>query len=139
MLDISFLPVESPDEEESILYSVGESEDETCNSRSEFDVEDFDPADLEERTMRWVNRESENPQVQDSENPQVQESESPIVQDSESLQVQESESCLDQDFVLEKAMKTDHFSLGKRDSSDQKQSKESSDRNLNQHKEMNPI
>lgn len=64
MLDISFLPVESPDEEESFLLSAGESEDETCSARSEFGVENVDPPDLEERTMRWVNQESESPLVQ---------------------------------------------------------------------------
>ncbi len=60
MLDISFLPVELPDEEGSILLSAGESEDETRSARSEFGVEDFDPSDLEERAMRWVNRETES-------------------------------------------------------------------------------
>ncbi len=64
MLDISFLPVESSDEEESILLSAGESEDETRSARSEYVAEDIDPADLEERTMRWVNQESESPLVQ---------------------------------------------------------------------------
>lgn len=34
MLDISFLPVQSPDEEESFLLSAGESEDETCRASS---------------------------------------------------------------------------------------------------------
>ncbi len=63
MLDISFLPVESPDEEESILLSAGESEDETP-STSEFGVEDVDPTDLEDRTMRRVNQESESNLVQ---------------------------------------------------------------------------
>ncbi|KAL1274222.1 hypothetical protein QQF64_027036 [Cirrhinus molitorella] len=47
MLDISFLPVESPDEEGSMLLSAGESQDEMCSSRIEFGVEDFDPADPE--------------------------------------------------------------------------------------------
>lgn len=64
MLDISFLPVESPDEEESFLLSAGESEDETCSARSEFGDENVNPPDLEERTMRWVNQESKSPLVQ---------------------------------------------------------------------------
>ncbi len=44
MLDISFLPVESSDEEESILLSAGESEDETRSARSEYVAEDIDPS-----------------------------------------------------------------------------------------------
>ncbi len=71
MLDISFLPVESPDEEESILLSAGEYEDETP-STSEFGVEDVDPTDLEDRTMRRVNQESESRLVQESESNLVQ-------------------------------------------------------------------
>ncbi len=94
MLDISFLPVELPDEEGSVLLSAGESEDETRSTRSEFGVEDFDPSDLEERAMRWVNRESESPLVHESESPLVHESESPLVHESESPLVHESESPL---------------------------------------------
>lgn len=52
--------VESSDEDESILLSVEESEDEINSARSEFGVEDSDPVNLEERTNRWVNRESES-------------------------------------------------------------------------------
>ncbi len=99
MLDISFLPVESPDEEESILLSARESEDETHSARIEFVVEDVDPADLEERTMRWVNQESESPLVQ------------------------ESESNLVQNFDVEEAMCTDHNILDRKESSDQLQIK----------------
>lgn len=100
MLDISFLPVGSPDEEESILLSAGESEDETRSDRSEFGVEDVYPADLEERTMRWVNQESESPLVHN--------------------------------FDVEEAMGTDHNILDRKESSDQRQTKENSSRDLPQ-------
>ncbi len=110
MLDISFLPVESPDEEESILLSARESEDETHSARIEFVVEDVDPADLEERTMRWVNQESESPLVQ------------------------ESESNLVQNFDVEEAMCTDHNILDRKESSDQLQIKNNSSRDLPQSK-----
>ncbi len=109
MLDISFLPVESPDEE-SILLSAGESEDETPSSRSEFGVEDVDPTDLENRTMRWVNQESESPLVQESEINFVQ------------------------NLDAEEAMGTDHNILDRKESSDQLQTKKNSNRDLPQSK-----
>jgi len=110
MLDISFLPVESPDEEESILLSAGESEDETPSTRSEFGVEDIDPTDLEDRTMRWVNQKPESPLVQVSERNLVQ------------------------NLDAEEAMGTDHNILDRKESSDQLQTKKNSSRDLPQSK-----
>ncbi|KAL0173719.1 hypothetical protein M9458_029687, partial [Cirrhinus mrigala] len=45
-----------------ILHSAGDP-------KSESNVEDFGPANLEKRTMRWVKKESESSLVQESESP----------------------------------------------------------------------
>lgn len=105
LLDISFLPVESSEDERSILPSA---ECETHSIRSEFCEEDFDPMNVEERTMRWVN------------------------EDTESLVAQESESPGVQDSAVEEALGTDHLSSDGEESSDELQTQEISSRELPQ-------
>lgn len=65
VLDISFLPVETPDEEESLPPSVEDSECESRSVRNESCADDFEPTDLEERTRRWVNVDIESSVVPD--------------------------------------------------------------------------